>query len=69
MRRLIVSIFAVFVFCAMAGAQPKKVSGNVSDDKNEVLPGTIVMVKSTSGDVKETVTTDVSGNYEVSCQK
>ena len=69
MRRLIVSIFAAFVVCAMAGAQPKKVSGNVSDDKNEVLPGTIVMVKSTSGDVKETVTTDVSGNYEVSCQK
>lgn len=69
MKRILTVILAVFAVCAGANAQKGKVSGNVSDDRNEMLPGAIIMVKSAGGELKGTTTTDNSGFYSVECDK
>ncbi len=69
MKRIIAFIVLSLSFCAAASAQAVKVSGNVSDEGGEILPGTIIMVKNSKGEVKESSASDNSGNYSVSCSK
>ncbi len=69
MKRISAFIVLLFSFCALASAQAVKVSGNVSDDANEALAGTIIMVKNSKGEVKQSSSTDNAGNYSISCSR
>lgn len=60
-RILLLSMAFSFVFALSAWAQ-RTVSGKVTDDKGEGLPGVNVVIKGTTTGV----TTDLDGNYQIS---
>ena len=69
MKRLFIFILALLTLLP-ASAQTRKLSGVVRDEKGEILPGAIVVVKSggEKGTVTASATTDASGRYTIECK-
>lgn len=65
MRKIVLSIFAVLMFCVGAVAQVQRISGTVTDESGApVLGATVSVVGTTSATI-----TDLSGYYEISAGK
>lgn len=65
MRKIVLSIFAVLMFCLGAEAQVQRISGTVSDESGApVLGATVSVVGTTSATI-----TDISGQYEIRAEK
>ena len=61
--RILLSIIFLFFFSNIF-SQEKKISGKISDENNEELPGATIIIKGTT---KGTVS-DINGNYELIVQ-
>ena len=68
MKKFIIILFAV-TFCISLQAQTADVTGRVTDESGEALPGAIVVAKDGKGQTKETSTTDDKGFYTIKCGK
>lgn len=65
MRKIVLSMFAVLMFCVGAVAQAQRISGTVTDESGApVLGATVSVVGTTSATI-----TDLSGYYEISAGK
>lgn len=65
MRKIVLSIFAVLMFCASAVAQGQRISGTVSDESGApVLGATVSVVGTTTATI-----TDIYGQYEIRADK
>lgn len=54
---------------SLTAQTPVNVSGVVSDEKGEPLPGAVIVVKCADGTVTGSFTADVDGRYDLSCHK
>ncbi len=65
MRKIVLSIFAVLMFCVGAVAQAQRISGTVSDESGApVLGATVSVVGTTTATI-----TDFNGQYEIRADK
>ncbi|WP_439699226.1 SusC/RagA family TonB-linked outer membrane protein [Mucilaginibacter sp. AW1-7] len=62
LKKFILPLVALFVFCLNANAQTVTVKGKVSDDKGLPLPGVTVRLKGTN----KGVSTNINGAYSIS---
>ena len=66
MRKIVLSIFAVLMFCAGAVAQGQRITGTVSDESGAPVIGAMVEVVGTSS---VATITDINGAYEIKAAK
>ncbi|MFT7195924.1 MAG: TonB-linked SusC/RagA family outer membrane protein [Marinoscillum sp.] len=62
MKRILLLSFMFFFVCAFSAMAQRTVSGNVTDDSGETVPGVNVILKGTTTGT----TTDLDGNYRLS---
>lgn len=65
MRKIVLSIFAVLMFCVSAVAQGQRITGTVSDESGAPVIGATVSVVGTT----VATITDVNGQYEIRAAK
>ena len=64
MKRILLLSFAFLTVIAFSAMAQRTVSGKVTDDGGEALPGVNVVIKGTTTGV----TTDLDGNYRISVE-
>jgi len=64
MKRILLLCFALLTFISFEVVAQKTVSGKVTDDSGEALPGVNVLIKGTTTGTQ----TDLDGNYELSVE-
>lgn len=65
MRKIVLSVFAVLMFCASAAAQGQRITGTVTDSEGYTVIGATVSVVGT----EVATSTDVYGAYEITAPK